>query len=1149
MSRRPHYSQESVPDKANRVLHLVLVALVLIFLRLWQLAVIQHEDRVVAATSPTSRSILEPGRRASIADRYGNPLALNKLHYNAAVVYADIRELPSIVWERNSEGKKVKHYRRREHIHKLAVLLAEELDLDVEDVEDRIHAEAAFYDHAPYIIKPNITEEQYYRLKMLQRSWAGLRAERSARRHYPWGRVGGDIIGYMGAIDGSEYRRIVNERKRLREYVRQREGGEDPALPEGYESPMAARQRLQELNERAYRINDFVGKSGIEGRFEDVLRGYPGKQKFFSDSRGNFLWELPGGKDPLPGRQVRLALSIELQEYAEQLLCANERIRKPRVSKPGHDKSKWVAPNDPWIKGGAIVAMDPTSGDIVAMASHPRMDPNDFIPLGDRDTDLGKQAHIRRWFETEDYIAEIWDGHRPLEREILGPDSVVVEDERSLTWGEYLNMLFPDSGDVAQAMKKIATIGEAVELQRAAAQLHELGGEGDLRYLCNLLYQDQGHTSHNCLLPAAERERIEGSLNLDPNGVEAAQKRLDPYLEPLSYSYDKVIVIDLCRVAVPAEYFSDTLLHSVGDTSIEEYRKANQAYNVLGKAVKAMARDIYHTTAFKQWRRDNERVFLKEKRREEQRLGKYARPYTEYLDKEERRQFNELWDSHGHSLTLLMLTGRWHGETDDTAILSPLIEHFYGWHDELFRGAHSATQWHPSYVLLSKHFQGWDLTTASAYLSTMRSYSDLETPLYGRYRQLKGFGSEQPVKRLAAAFYPTYGFGYGRSFAYRQATTQGSIFKLVTMYAALAQDYTSKANAGVTIGKLNPLTIIDQAQKTGKTWNVGRTLSGEPIPQFYKGGTLPKTLARNVGEIDAVRAIEVSSNCYFSLLTSDILKRPDDLADAAKNLSFGAQTGIELTGEIAGRVPDDISYNRNGLYALAIGQHSLVVTPLQTAVMFSAIANGGRILQPRLVHSLAGAASENRLSLKAVTPNYDYRDALLSVGVDFPMFLEASERHKENQYLRHATVMLRQVLMPSPVRQVLLEGMYKVAYRYQTVAMWGLRKIYSDYPEATQALTNLKGQLVGKTSTAENVESFGPDRQIGTRTYNHTWFGTIAFDKNVESNPHTFMFEDHHGTPELVVIVYLRYGTTGKDAAPIAAQVVQRWRELNQKRT
>ena len=99
-----------------------------------------------------------------------------------------------------------------------------------------------------------------------------------------------------------------------------------------------------------------------------------------------------------------------------------------------------------------------------------------------------------------------------------------------------------------------------------------------------------------------------------------------------------------------------------------------------------------------------------------------------------------------------------------------------------------------------------------------------------------------------------------------------------------------------------------------------------------------------------------------------------------------------------------------------------------------------------------------------------------------------------------------------------------------------LSRIYRDYPEAISDYLDLKEELVGKTSTAEMMENVSLDYTQGTNLYKHVWFGGISFEKEAEDKP------------ELVVVVYLRFGTYGKEAAPIAAQIVKKWREIKSKR-
>ncbi len=1140
MSRfyRNEASGVQVPEKANRILHLILVAMAIIFIRLWYLEVMQYDVKVEAAQAPTRRIVIEPSRRATIRDRFGLPLAINKVQYHAAVNYSQIMTVPSVAYEATTDGKRVKRYKRREHIRQLAELLATELHMDADTLEDNIHAEAAFYDHAPYIIKKDISEREYYRLKMLEASWPGLTAQVVPKRHYPYGRVAGDIIGYMGAIDANTYHGIVHERKALQAYIRERDNGEDPPLPEGIESPERARRRLKEIEELAYSINDFVGQSGIEKQFEGDLRGYLGKRRYYVDSKGNYLLELPGQRAPVPGRGITLALSIELQQYAEQLLAINDRLRTTRVSKPHRSEHEEVTSRDPWIKGGTIVALDPNSGEVVAMASYPRFDPNDFVPSGDSAIDGRKKANIRRWFESDSYIAEMWDGKRPLTRELYDATNGFVEEEVALTWERYLSLMLYEQGDVVRGLSRLRNIHSAVTLQSAVDRLIEVSGQGNLCYLLNLLYQGEGHQPQNCPLPAAERERIEANLNLAAEDVEAIKKQLDPYLNSIKHTYDKVLLIDIVRTNLDADRFSRDLLQDVGGQTLAAYRRMNQAFNVVQDVVYGMSKELFHDVTFKEWRRANEKTYLKEKRREEALSHRYARPYTEYLNTKESELFQQFWTEHALNLVNLFLTGR-----ISESVTAPFQEHFSSWYREIAQGAHGSVAWRDDYLLLQSFLGDLTFSMAKRYLATMRSFQDLNRPLYGRYRHLKKQNGQQFEKHLAGAFYPTYGYGYGRSLAYRQATPQGSIFKIVTAYEALAQRYRSLKTSGEDLSKLNPLRMIDQPMYLYDEWIVGYTMDHKPIPQQYKGGILPKTQVRNIGEVDVVRAIEVSSNSYFALLASDHLAKPTDLADAAKALSLGQRTGIALPGEISGRVPTDLEYNRSGLYDLSIGQHSLVVTPLQTSIMLAALSNGGKVLQPKIVNTIGGIEPSKQLLYGQ--GNDEYRESLLSAGIDFPLFLNSTERKRDKTPQQLSTTVTRQLFLPGSIRSMLLEGMYRVAHRHQTSGLWRFRETYHDQPEAVDAMLLLKDQIVGKTSTAESVEGFGPDRQVGTLTYNHIWFGSIIFDP-IGKQGEEIIFRDSYGKPELVVVVYLRYGTAGRDAIPLAAQVAAKWRHLKE---
>ncbi|SCA64287.1 hypothetical protein SCG7086_DM_00010, partial [Chlamydiales bacterium SCGC AG-110-P3] len=459
-------SKTSIPEKANRILNILLTVMALITLRVWYLAVVQHDEYVEKSRRPRERVVTQPAERATIRDRFGIPLAVNKVGYQASVIYSQLQDIPSVQWERTSDGTRVRRFCRREHIEALSHMLAQELGLDDEYVEDLIHSKAALYYSRPFVVADNITEQQYHRLRIIQREWTGLHVSRVPVRYYPKGKVASHLLGYMGAINRDEYEAIIGETRQLEKYLREWEGGMDPPLPEGLNSSRIVRIRLKELKERAYTVNDTIGKSGIEGRFEEQLRGFHGRRIYYADARGNYLRELPGMKSPIPGQRLLLSISSELQEHAEKLLIENEKIRDGRSNKRDRATGGRTSMRQPFIKGGAVVALDPNTGEVLTLASYPRYDPNDFVMDGDTVTNRAKRERIIQWFESDTFLGQIWDGKRPLERE--RPSYAGTSDEAIwMDWDGYLSTVLPKGHPVTEMIGTRETISDAVQVHDA----------------------------------------------------------------------------------------------------------------------------------------------------------------------------------------------------------------------------------------------------------------------------------------------------------------------------------------------------------------------------------------------------------------------------------------------------------------------------------------------------------------------------------------------------------------------------------------------------------------------------------------------------------------------------------------------------------
>ena len=99
-----------------------------------------------------------------------------------------------------------------------------------------------------------------------------------------------------------------------------------------------------------YEPGDVVGKSGVEQSYDALLRGVDGSRDVLVDSHGREVGRL-GSEHAVPGQDLKLTIDIDIQRAAEHALGDRQ---------------------------GAIVAMDPHTGEILALVSHPTFDPNAF---------------------------------------------------------------------------------------------------------------------------------------------------------------------------------------------------------------------------------------------------------------------------------------------------------------------------------------------------------------------------------------------------------------------------------------------------------------------------------------------------------------------------------------------------------------------------------------------------------------------------------------------------------------------------------------------------------------------------------------------------------------------------------------------------
>ena len=117
----------------------------------------------------------------------------------------------------------------------------------------------------------------------------------------------------------------------------------------GYTRELTAEQ-LKEKKKEGYRLGDVIGQKGAEKAFETMLRGEWGGQRVEVDGKGRPLRVL-GEKQAKAGNDIKLTLDLDVQKAADKALGG---------------------------RNGTVVALDPNTGGVLAMVSHPTFDPNVF---------------------------------------------------------------------------------------------------------------------------------------------------------------------------------------------------------------------------------------------------------------------------------------------------------------------------------------------------------------------------------------------------------------------------------------------------------------------------------------------------------------------------------------------------------------------------------------------------------------------------------------------------------------------------------------------------------------------------------------------------------------------------------------------------
>ena len=123
-------------------------------------------------------------------------------------------------------------------------------------------------------------------------------------------------------------------------------------------------EQLKRLRKQGYEAGDRVGQAGVEAAYDQYLRGHAGEAQLRVDSLGRPKSAIDRKQNPEPGKAIRLTIDIGLQRAAERAIRYGIELAR--------ESGSWAA------DGGAIVALDPSTGEVLAMASSPTYMPGLF---------------------------------------------------------------------------------------------------------------------------------------------------------------------------------------------------------------------------------------------------------------------------------------------------------------------------------------------------------------------------------------------------------------------------------------------------------------------------------------------------------------------------------------------------------------------------------------------------------------------------------------------------------------------------------------------------------------------------------------------------------------------------------------------------
>lgn len=299
---------------------IVFFSFLILLIRLYDLQFVQAEIWTLQAEENRLQLLPIPASRGVIYDRNGTPLALNVPAFNVTIVPAAIPE--------DDEAALAIYNRLSALIDVPPTRAAAEATgrFNQRSLEGMVEEGAGIEPYRPVIVAQDVPRNVALRILEDRLLLPGVGIEVAAVREYPSGTTTSQIIGYLGPIPAEEAEAL-------------QEQGYNPAF-------------------------DRIGYAGVEFFLENELAGRRGSRLREVDVAGLPL-RVVQQEDPIPGRNVRLTLDLELQQAAEEALTR-------RINIVNSEAGKVIT------QSGAVIAMNPQTGEVLAMVSWPSYDNQRF---------------------------------------------------------------------------------------------------------------------------------------------------------------------------------------------------------------------------------------------------------------------------------------------------------------------------------------------------------------------------------------------------------------------------------------------------------------------------------------------------------------------------------------------------------------------------------------------------------------------------------------------------------------------------------------------------------------------------------------------------------------------------------------------------